>query len=67
MWVSNMAVKDDEIGQVAAGKWVNFTFVDLDACGSVDCLATIKLGHDDKHATQKPSQQEEQIKQETKE
>lgn len=36
------------------GKWVNFTFVDLDAHGSADCLATFKLGHDNKHATQSP-------------
>lgn len=47
-------------GQVVVGKWVNFTFVDLDAHGCVDCLATFKLGHDNKHdnkhATRGPSQ-----------
>ena len=48
--------KDDGGGQVVVGKWVNFTFVDLEAHGSADCLATFKLGHDNKHATQGPSQ-----------
>lgn len=41
---------------MVAGKWVNFTFVDLDAHGSADCLATFKLGRDNKHATSRPSQ-----------
>ncbi len=40
---------DDGGGQVILGKWVNFTFVDLDAHGSADCLATFKLGRDNKH------------------
>lgn len=47
---------------MGAGKWVNFTFVDSDAHGSADCVATIKLGHD-KHATQRPSQQTKHMKQ----
>lgn len=42
--------------------WVsgfNFTFVELDAHGSVECLAIFKLGHDnDKHATQGPVRQQ---------
>lgn len=36
---------------MAAVSWVDFTFVDLEAHGSADCLATIKLGHDNMHAT----------------
>lgn len=41
--------------------WVsglNFTFVELDAHGSVDCLAIFKLGRDNKHATQGPVSQQ---------
>lgn len=49
-----LSLGDDGGGQVVVGKWVNFTFVDLDAHGSADCLATFKLGHDNKHATQGP-------------
>lgn len=30
----------------------NFTFVELDARGSADCLATFRLGHDNKHTIQ---------------
>lgn len=44
-------------GQVVVGKWVNFTFVDLEAHGSADCLVTFKLGHDNKHATSGPVRQ----------
>lgn len=42
---------DDVGGQVVVGKRVNFTFADLDAHRSADCLATFKLGHDNEHAT----------------
>lgn len=42
---------------MAAVRWVNFTFVDSEARGSADCLATIKLGHDNTHATRRPGQQ----------
>lgn len=44
---------------------VNFTFVDLDAHGAADCVATIKLRHD-KHATQRLSQWTKQMKQQRK-
>lgn len=47
---------------MGAGKWVNFTFVDSDAHGSADRVATIKLGHD-RHATQRPSQQTKHMEQ----
>lgn len=53
-----MFLGDDGGGQVVVGKWVNFTFVDLDAHGSVDCLATFILGHENKHATQGPVRQQ---------
>lgn len=44
-------------GQVVVGKWLNFTFVDLEAHGSADS-ATFKLGRDNKHATQGPVSQQ---------
>lgn len=50
---------------MVAGKWVNFTFVDLDAQGSADCLATFKLGHDNKHATQGPVSQQRTLNKQT--
>lgn len=46
-----LSLGDDGVGQVVEGKWVNFTFVELDAHGSAHCLATFKLGHDNKHST----------------
>ena len=58
--------RDDGSGQVVTVKWVDFTFVDLDAHGPADWLAIIKLGRDNKHATQRPDQQTKHIKQETK-
>lgn len=45
-------------GGMSVGKWVNVTFIDLDAHGSADCLAIFKLGHDKKHATQGPVSQQ---------
>lgn len=60
-----LSLGDDGGGQVVVGKWVNFTFVDLDAHGSADCLATFKLGHDNNHATRGPVSQQKDIKQET--
>ena len=53
-----MSLRDDGGGQAVVGKLVNFTFVDLDAHGSADCLATFKLGHDNKHATRGPVSQQ---------
>lgn len=53
-------------GRVVVGKWINFTFVDLDAHGSAECLATFKLRHDNKHATQGPVSQQRTLKQKQK-
>lgn len=53
-YCGRLSLGDDSEDRWVAGKWVNFTFVDLDAHGSADCLATFKLGHDNKHATQGP-------------
>lgn len=55
---SGLSLGDDGGGHVVVRKRVNFTFVDLDAHGSADCLATFKLGHDNKHATQGPVSQQ---------
>lgn len=56
MWMSNGTWRNDGVRKVMEGlSGVNFTFVDLDAHGAADCVATIKLRHD-KHATQRLSQ-----------
>lgn len=66
MWVSNVTGYLWEMmgeDRCLLRSVVHFTFVDLDARGSADCLATFKLGHDKEHATQGPVSQ--QRKQET--
>lgn len=64
VWVSSVADglqemmrKDEAVGRGVVGKWVNFTLVDLDAHGLADCVATFKLGHDNKRTTQDPVRQ----------
>lgn len=53
-----LSLGDGGGGYMIVGKWVNFTFVDLDAHGPADCLAIFKLGYDNKHATQGPVSQQ---------